>query len=473
MKEYAVIGSGIGGASIAAYLDAQGFDTVLFEKEPYLGGCASTFSHQGYRYNSGATTLAGYEEGHSVKAMFDTLGLKPKLIESNPGMLTIQNGVVLERHKDLERFLTSLDNAYPHPKNREFWTLVRDITEAFYTVEGYYYSNRSTVSKLRSLCSYLPILFKFKRYLIQNGEDFIKDFFGEISETYLNFLQAQLFIVAQARLKEVNFFTAAISLGYTFNTTHYVVGGMESLFELLSAKMKDVRRSQKVLKIEKCEGFYKVHTKEEIVEAKNIILNATIYDSAKYFDDPKITSYYRQYEKLNNYQSSFMVYMSIKSDKIFHHHYQIIDTENYPMSLSNAVFVSFSDASDTTIAPQGHYSITASIHTDLRWWQDKSRYIRNKTQLQELMIKKICDTLKIEETEIVHRFSATPRTFDRFINRSQLGGNAITMKNFLPKLPGNDTAFKGIYHVGDSVYPAQGWPGVMMGVHNLRKLLHV
>lgn len=47
------------------------------------------------------------------------------------------------------------------------------------------------------------------------------------------------------------------------------------------------------------------------------------------------------------------------------------------------------------------------------------------------------------------------------------------MKNLLPKLPGNDTPFKGLYHVGDTVYAAQGWPGVMLGVKNLTKLLHV
>ena len=89
------------------------------------------------------------------------------------------------------------------------------------------------------------------------------------------------------------------------------------------------------------------------------------------------------------------------------------------------------------------------------------------------MLKSLCDILDIKKEEIVHHISATPRTFKHYINRSQLGGNAITMKNFLPRLPGNDTSIKGLYHVGDTVYAAQGWPGVMLGVDNLRKLLHV
>ena len=69
--------------------------------------------------------------------------------------------------------------------------------------------------------------------------------------------------------------------------------------------------------------------------------------------------------------------------------------------------------------------------------------------------------------------AATPKSFKRYINRSQLGGNAITMKNFLPRLPSNDTTIEGLYHVGDTVYAAQGWPGVMLGVENLRGLLDV
>jgi phytoene dehydrogenase-like protein len=88
-------------------------------------------------------------------------------------------------------------------------------------------------------------------------------------------------------------------------------------------------------------------------------------------------------------------------------------------------------------------------------------------------MKSVCDILKIDKKQIIHHMAATPKTFGHFINRTQLGGNAITMKNFLPKLPGNDTSVKGLYHVGDTVYAAQGWPGVMLGVENLRRILDV
>ncbi len=456
MFEYAVVGSGIGGSSIAAYLDAKGHETILLEKEPYLGGCSSTFDHKGYAYNTGATTLAGYEEGHIVKSMFDKIGFTPELLVTDPAIVIIQNGKVTPRFSDLEAFLEVLEQNYPHPKNREFWTLIYTLGKEFYAMHGHHYSNSSLWKKLISLTSFLPMLVKFQRYLRTNAFDFIKDFYGDISQEYLKFLEAQILIVAQAHSKEINFFTAALSLGYTFNETHYVPGGLGALFDQMTANMKNVRRNSEIKKIERHSDHFTLHTKKESIKAKKVILNSTVYDSGKLFDDGKIKNYYKKYETLNNHQSSFMLYMTIKSSKKYEHHYQLIQDEKYIHSLSNAIFVSFSDVTDTMLTPEGHYSITVSIHTDSRFWQDKTNYKSKKEELQSQILKSICDILDINEEEIVHQFAATPRSFKRYINRSQLGGNAITMKNFLPKLPSNDTAIDGLYHVGDTVYRCTG-----------------
>jgi phytoene dehydrogenase-like protein len=392
---------------------------------------------------------------------------------TDPSIVIIQNRKITPRFSDLEDFLEVLEKNYPHPKNREFWTLVHRLGKEFYALNGHYYSNRSLWSKLISLTSFLPLLVKFQRFLRTNAYDFINDFYGDISEEYQKFLEAQILIVAQAHSKEINFFTAALSLGYTFNETHYVPGGFGRLFDQMTAKMKHVKRNTQIEKIERHSDHFTLHTKNESLKAKKVILNSTIYDSGKLFNDEKIKNYYQKYESLNNHQSSFMLYMTIQSTKKYEHHYQLIQDERYIHSISNAVFVSFSDMTDNMLTPEGHYSVTVSIHTDIRFWEDKKTYKRKKEELQRQMLKSICDILDIDESEIVHQFAATPKSFKRYINRSQLGGNAITMKNFLPRLPSNDTTIEGLYHVGDTVYAAQGWPGVMLGVENLRGLLDV
>lgn len=471
MHEFAVIGSGIGGCSAAAALHCAGRETILFEKEPYLGGCASTFSRGGYRYNAGATTFAGYQEGHGVKALFDAVGYVPELIESDPAIVILHGGKTTPRFRDPERFLDAVNGNYPHPKNRAFWTLIHEINRAFYARDGYGYRNDSLWHKGISLLSYLPLFARFRPYLTTNAFRFIDDFFEGIALEYLAFMEAQIFIVAQARSHEINFLTAALALGYTFNANHYVPGGMGTLFEGLTAALPDVRRGTPITRVERHAGGYTLHTADEKrFAARNLVLNTTVYDTPDLFDDAEIRAFYRRYEKLDNHQSSFMLYLTLKTERKFHHHYQIIRDAPFEHTLSNALFVSFSDPSDDILAPAGHYSVTASIHTDTRWWDE---HPRRRESLHSALLETLCATLGISKSEIVRHFTATPKSFRRYINRAQLGGNAVTMNNFLPRLPGNDTPFPGLYHVGDTVYAAQGWPGVMMGVQNLRKILHV
>jgi len=473
MFEYAVVGSGIGGSTIAAYLNAKQKDVVLFEKEGYLGGCSSTFKHKGRLYNTGATTFAGYQNGFLVKELFDTIGFTPQLIPTDPTIVVKQGNKIIPRFRDFEKFLASVQENYPHEKNRDFWELIYKLNNQFYRYESHYYSNKNIVSKIKSLLSFVPLGVKFWSYLARDAQSFIEEFFGEIDTEYMQFLESQILIVAQAPTKEINFLTAALSLAYTFNENYYVYGGFSKLFDGLTQNISHLKRSSEVLLIQKEEDYFSIHTKKETIQAKKVILNSTVYDSAKLFEDESIRKYYKKYEKLNNYQSSFMLYMTLKTDKSFEHHYQLIQDQEIAFTKSNAIFVSFSDKNDNEIAPQGHYSVTVSIHTDTRFWNDPAQYESQKRKLHEILLDTILSELHIEKSEVVESFAATPKSFMHYLNREQLGGNAITFKNFLPFLPSNDTRIKGLYGVGDTTYAAQGWPGVMMGVKNLTRLLDV
>jgi phytoene dehydrogenase-like protein len=473
MKDFAVVGSGVGGSSIAAILQAKGYDVALFEKESYLGGCSSSFTHRGYLYNTGATTLSGYEDGYIIKDLFDAIGFRPDVIEVDPSIVILHNGKTTPRYKNFERFFEVVNHNYPHEKNRAFWELIQSLNQDFYQYSGHYYSNKNIFSKIRSLMSFIPLGVKFQKYLRVNAEQFIEEFLEGIDAEYKQFLESQVLIVAQAPLKEVSFFIAALSLAYTFNANHYVVGGFSKLFDEMTQNISEVHTQSEIIAIAKKDGYFELSTKKETFQARKLILNSTVYESGKLFKDESIVNYYKKYEKLNNHQSSFMLYMTIRSDKSFHHHYQIIQDEKYTHTLSHALFVSFSDKNDHEMTPEGYYSITASIHTDSRLWNYKSLYKEQKLKVQEELMQTIQEHLGIKDEEIVDVFSGTSKTFDHYINRSQLGGNPITMKNLLPFLPGNDTKIKNLYNVGDTVYAAQGWPGVMLGVKNLERLLGV
>lgn len=473
MFEYAVVGSGIGGSSIAALLNAKGKRVALFEKEPYLGGCSSSFSYKNNFYNTGATTFAGYQEGFVVKEIFDEIGFTPDILPTDPSIVVIQNSKITPSYSDFDKFFEVVDKNYKHEKNLEFWKLIYEINSNFYNYKNHYYSNSNIFSKVKSLLSFAPLFFKFHKYLRVDAKSFIDKFFDGIDDEYMQFLESQILIVAQAKAYKINFFTAALALGYTFNKNYCAVGGFKKLFNELTKNIEHIYKKSEILEIKKFKKHFELYTQHRVFRAKRVILNSTVYDSAKLFSSNKIKSYYKKYEKLNNHQSSFMLYLSIKSKKEFEHHYQIIKDEIFMHTISKALFASFWEINHDKISDEREYSITVSIHTDERFWEDKSSYKDQKMELQNALLETLLETLNINMDEVQENFSATPKTFRRYINRSQLGGNAMTMKNLLPFLPSNDTPIKGLYNVGDSVYAAQGWPGVMFGVKNLKRLLNV
>jgi len=263
-------------------------------------------------------------------------------------------------------------------------------------------------------------------------------------------------------------------LGYTFKPTHYPIGGMGAVCETLTSKITDVRTRCEVTAITREKGIYHLTTSKGILFARNVIMGTSHYESAQWFEEEAIQRYYQRYTKLNNHQSAFVVYMTLRSDRAFHHHYHLIAQEILPFTLSKALFVSLSDPKDTLLSPTGHISLTASIHTDARVWLGlpPSSYQKQKKELHQLLQSWICDRLSLSCDAIVESFASTPKTFGRYINRTQLGGNAMTITNFLPVLPANDTPIEGLYQVGDTAYAAQGWPGVVMGAFNCLKMIH-
>lgn len=471
MKECAVIGGGIGGCSVTALLNAHGHDVTLIEKEPTLGGCASTFNHKGVLYNTGATTVSGYFEGGILKKLFDEIGEGPDLMPSDPAIVILQRGHAIRRSSEMSVFLDDLQHAFPDHAHESFWELIKHIAYTFYTLPNTpYYSNHSFWEKLISLASFYPILQKFKSYLFTPAMKVIKDFYPQLGSDYKDFLDAQVMIVAQAHLEEISFFTAAVSLGYTFMPNHYPIGGMGALCTQLVSPVQDVRTRSSVQAIKRINNGFHLEGTFGVLKAKNIITATSIFDSASLFEDPDIRRYISSYSRLDNHQSAFVLYMNLSLEtKKYEHHYQIITPSLFPHSLSKAVFVSLSDPSDPVLESNGTVTLTASLHVDSRDWigLEPSHYREQKHALKTLLEKTVCDTLEIKMEDILESFAATPKTFKRYINRSQLGGHPLKMGFSMFSMPANDSPIKGLYHAGDTVFPAQGWPGVAMGAYNL------
>lgn len=466
--DIAIIGSGIGG-SLSAALNKDK-KIVVFEKDKNLGGCASTFKRYGSFFNAGATTFVGYEDGHILKNMFEKINFTPNITKSDIAYRVIQNNNIIDRTKDFETFLTNIDKVFPNKNNRVFWRTIKELDQNFWELKNIYYSKYSLKSYFKSGVFFLRLLFKFRKYLFKSADSFIKETLGEISLEYKEFIDAQVMITLQSRYKNIPLLSLALGLSYPFHDVFYVNGGMGSLFDDL-LKDVDIRKKEEIIFIEKKKNYFYLRSTKNEYKAKNVILNSTVYDTKKLFNDKKIESYYDNFGYSD--QSAFVVYMKLDTKKELLHHYQMIFDKKLPNTISNSFFISVSDKKDDKLSKEG-YSITISTHTKASFWKNlsKDEYETKKKETEDFIKDKFLEYFNtIDDSNIKHIFSATSVTFNRYISRYNCGGRAMSFSNII-STPTAKTPFKGLYNVGDTVFAGQGWPGVALGVDVLNKDLN-
>lgn len=76
-----VIGSGMGGLSAAALLTAGGYQALVVEKLPRVGGRNSTIEHKGYKVTTGAIEI---ETGGVVEEVFKSVGAQLDVLAVSP-----------------------------------------------------------------------------------------------------------------------------------------------------------------------------------------------------------------------------------------------------------------------------------------------------------------------------------------------------------------------------------------------------
>lgn len=466
--DIAVVGSGIGSALISALNKDK--NIVVFEKDSNLGGCASTFKRYGSYFNTGATTFVGYEDGHIIKDIFDKAQIKPDIIESKIAIRTIQNGKKLDRIQNFEEFLYNLNQVYYHKNNRIFWKTIYEIDRKFWELKGVFYGKYTFKNYLETAFFVKDLIKNFGFDLLKSADSFIQETLPNISNEYRAFIDSQLLITLQTTSKNASLLSMSLGLSYPFHRVFYVQGGMSSIIENIFKDVQ-IQKNEEVLHIKRDKEKFFIETAKGDYLASKVILNSTIFDSSKLFEEKEIKNYFDKFSFGN--QSAFVVYLKLKIKKPFLHHYQIILKQLIPNTISNSFFVSFSDENDEKLSQNG-LSVTISTHSNATFWEGigKEQYEEKKEQTQNFILKEFLnyfDDISKDDIDVV--FSATSKTFYRFINRSNCGGRPINIKSVF-SLPSCNTPFEGLYNVGDTVFAGQGWPGIAIGVDVLNKMLH-
>ena len=122
-KRVVVIGAGIGGLTTAALLTQAGHAVTVLEAQTYPGGCAATFVHKGYRFDTGATIIGGFQPGGPHRRIADQLGIEFPIRQHDPGWITHLPDCSVPLAQDP----TDMIAAFPGAEN--FWREQRQIAD--------------------------------------------------------------------------------------------------------------------------------------------------------------------------------------------------------------------------------------------------------------------------------------------------------------------------------------------------------
>jgi phytoene dehydrogenase-like protein len=468
--DVAVIGAGFGGLGAALRLTERGARVALFEALRYPGGCASTFSRGGYRFESGATLSSGFAPGQLFDRWMRRYDLPLTLDWLDPVAQLRAPGLRLDIPPQADALLARLCAlpGAPQPQLRAFFAEQRQVADTLWALFDDPdllppFGAAALLAHIQRAPRYLPLLRHLGRPLSAALRRHGLDAWAPL-QIYLN---AACQITVQASADEAEAPFAMSTLDYWFRGTAHVRGGLGALADALLGAIRangaQVSMPDEVRRLEPLpDGAWRLHTRRHTVEARQVVANL-LPQALQALLPPDARS--RWLDALSDQVAqgwgAVMLYRALRApldapDKPLH--IELVQDPAVAFTEGNHLFCSISGPLDPDRAPDGLRTMTASTHVPLQHLlslpdSDQAALIAQIQQTMRLGLH----TLAPEWTDTRHELTASPRTFARFTRRpgGYVGGipRRAGLHNYRHLLP--TPALPHLYLVGDSVFPGQ------------------
>ncbi len=467
--DIAVIGAGFGGLGTALAAAERGARVVLLETLAYPGGCASTFTRGGARYESGATLFSGFAPGQLFATWMAKHALDVRFVPLDPVITLRAPGLTLPVHADRDRLVESLATLpdAPGERVRAFFAEQARVADALWALLADPallppFGPAALFAHAARLPRYFPVLRVMGKPLVSVLARHGLAEFAPL-RTYVDAI-SQITVQASAAEAEAPF--ALSTLDYPFRGTGHIHGGVGKLAWALVAAIRalgsEVRLPDRVNRVTREGDGYVLATRKGTVRARRVVLNLLPQDAAKLLDVPLPASLRKTADEVARGWGAAMLYLRVRADAVHEEgpaHLELVHDATAPFLEGNHVFCSISGLDETDRAPAGERTVTVSTHvplTRLTALEGEARgaYVAG---VQAAM----CRTIEARAPElaagIVHAMPGSPRTFARFTGRADgaVGG--------VPRRAGlhHYTSFRApeiarsAFLVGDSFFPGQ------------------
>ena len=488
-----VIGSGMGGMTIASLLARDGLKPVVLEAAHVPGGCSSSFKRKGYVFESGATTLIGFDTHQPLNRLETMLGITIPKEKISPGMSVHMNGKQCIRYEDRQEWIREAGRVFGNPSGQtSFWNVAFEVADTVWKVSARntHFPPRTISDLFRLATSNSPLDVPVLRYALVSVRDVMQRH-GVDTREFRQFVDEQLMITAQAGAADVPFLFGAAGITYTNYANYYVPGGLLEMIRCLQHYIEErggeVQVKSRVSRISRdTDGTYLVETNQgKRYRAPLVYSNLPVWNMSELCDGDLQPYFKKQSDRYSKAWGAFtmgVVTTDTYADDMTLHH-QIHLDEPMPFTGATSFFVSMSQRGDTRRAPDGLRAMNVSTHTHTRpWFELNGDYEQVKQASEAFILQAMRNHLPgFAEAEIKVSFGSTPVTWQNWVYRKEgrVGGIPQHMSRSLLDWSPAVTPFPGLYLCGDTVYPGQGIPGVTLSGINvyytsekLRKTYH-
>lgn len=476
MKDYdvCVIGAGFGGLGAALELARGGASVVLLEMLNYPGGCAGTFQKAGYRFEAGATLSSGLGPGQLFRRWIDEYELNVSTEVLDPILDFRCGSERLMVPGDRQEFMKQFSEE-PVPRELErFFREQKSVADKLWGVLNDPellppLSGSSLLSHLRRSPQYLALLRWIGKPLKRVLEAYQLDKPG----LFHSFLNGTCQITVQCGVDEAEALFALSTLDYYFRGTEHIKGGLgelaKGLVKAIEKEKGDVLYTRRVKSLKRLKNRWQVETSKESFEVPIVVANL-LPRALNQLTDGSVNDRgrLRRWEKsVATGWGACMLYRVVKRPKNAKPgacHIQLIQDPKKPLQDGNHLFCSISGESETDRAPEGYATMTISTHIS-----QKDKRPEKIEEVQQRMREGLKKLAPEWSHSILYEVPGSPRTFERFTGRPEgfVGGvpRRAGLNNYKDLFP--KSLSKGLYLVGDSVFPGQSTLATALGGHRV------
>jgi C-3',4' desaturase CrtD len=475
--EVLVVGGGIGGLTVAALLAVRGVRVCLFERADTAGGCAANVSAGGYEFEGGAGLYSSWGEDELHQRIFAELGITPPETRlCTPAYIVrLPDGTNLSLSTDSVEFESNIAQAFPEcAANAVAFYQLLASTDAEVRNAAERSPDLRSIVTTRNLLTFRASHVRNLRRL--NGQ-VVSQHLGTTSPRFRQFIDGQLQMLAQSSSDECPFPYAAVALTLPRRGMYAMKGGGTSLAQVLTNSIRKaggtVRLNSPVLRLayaaDGSVAGVEMLSGETVFARRAVVSNLTAWDTyGKLVGQARIPSEVRLALKSLRSNGAYMLYLGMDEAaavRLPADHVLAITNSADQIGPPSPFMFSATPEWDVR-GPNGKRAVTVWTQTDAEtWFTFHNDTEELETQDQETLerwwntihhcLPELGSGVEVIETE-------TPQGhYERMRRRlGMVGGFAQSLSNAGANAFGHHTHLRGLYMVGDTIFPGPGLAGV-------------